>query len=192
MSIAGVVLAAGSSTRLGRPKQNLILDESTGETLVERAVRVAIEAELAPVIVVVRSEVDSGFAVQQMGAVIVPNDKPAEGMASSIRLGTHVARMVKATGAVVMTCDQVMLSSQHIEALCRDTEQITGSRYAGRTGVPAYFPAAIFDQLERLTGDAGARELLRGAAFVENEALSVDIDTVEDVARATALLCGDA
>ncbi len=176
-----MILAAGASTRLGRPKQEVTLN---GETLLARSVRVAIEAGLHPVIVIVRPGGNSVNTLQQTGVVLVPNDQAAEGMASSVRLGVHAARQQNATGAVVMTCDQVLLTPRHIEALCMEVEQVTGSRYAGRIGVPAYFPAAVFDELMKLRGDAGARELLRDASAIENEDLALDIDTEQDLQRA--------
>ena len=181
MSTAGVVLAAGSSSRLGRPKQTVVLD---GETLVERAVRVAQEAGLAPVIAVVNPEGDFGHSLQQLGCLVVINDGFAEGMASSIRRGVAVAKMLKASGVVLMTCDQVAVSPEHLRALCEDIENIAGSGYAGKVGIPAYIPVSDFDALQQLSGDVGAREMLRSARVVANERLTLDIDTEEDLARA--------
>ena len=181
MSIAGVVLAAGSSSRLGRPKQTVVFDS---ETLVERAARVAQEAGLSPVIAVINPEGDFGHSLQQLGCLVVINEGFAEGMASSIRRGVVVAKMLKASGVVLMTCDQVAVSPEHLGALCEDTESIAGSGYAGKIGIPAYFPASSFDGLQQLSGDVGARDMLRTARVVMNEGLALDIDTEEDLARA--------
>lgn len=181
MSIAGVVLAAGSSSRLGRPKQTVVLD---GETLVERVVRVAQEAGLSPVIAVVNPEGDFGHSLQQLGCLVVINEGFAEGMASSIRRGVAVAKMLKASGVVLMTCDQVAVTPEHLRALSEDPANITGSGYAGKVGIPAYFPESGFDGLQQLRGDVGAREVLRTARVVVDESLAFDIDTEEDLARA--------
>jgi CTP:molybdopterin cytidylyltransferase MocA len=89
-----------------------------------------------------------------------------------------------------MACDQPGVRSEHLRALVAEPERVTGSRYAGRTGVPAYFPAASFEALLGLTGDAGAREMLRSAAFVEDEALALDVDTEADVEQARRLAEG--
>jgi len=183
VSIAAVVLAAGESTRLGRPKQTLQINR---ESLVERAVRVACEAGLSPVIVVLRdSELIN--TLQKQGAIALLNRKSHEGMASSIRCGVEAARSLKASGVVVMTCDQPGVDADHLRALAAEDMAITGSGYAGRVGVPAYFPSASFDVLLALEGDAGARELLRGARSISNEALNLDIDTEEDFRKARAL-----
>jgi len=186
VSVAGVVLAAGASRRLGRAKQTVMLG---GETLVERAVRVATEAGLSPVIAVV---VDASLIgpLQQMGATVLLNRKAHEGMSTSIVAGVTWALGVGASGAVVMTCDQVALRPEHLRALCAEPERVTASAYAGRKGVPAYFPAASFAELMKLQGDAGARDLLRSAEAVVDESLALDVDTEEDLARAVAALGG--
>jgi molybdenum cofactor cytidylyltransferase len=173
VKIAGVVLAAGSSTRLGRPKQTVMIG---GETLVQRAVRLAIEAGLSPVILVAADE-----ALIVAGAEIVLNEAASEGMASSIRCGVNAVQ--GCDGVVLMACDQPALSVEHLQALIAEPAEIAGSAYAGRVGVPAYFPKSSFEALLALEGDAGARELLRGVRQVPQENLSFDIDTKEDLAR---------
>ena len=64
---------------------------------------------------------------------------------------------------------------------------MVASEYAGRRGVPAYFPASAFKELMGLRGDVGARELLRGARAVELPGGELDVDTPEDLARAREL-----
>jgi molybdenum cofactor cytidylyltransferase len=174
---AAIILAAGASRRLGRPKQTL---ELGGETLIVRAVRVAMDAGLSPVIVVVREIEHFVVELQQMGCLIVVNDKAEEGMASSIRGGVNAAKAINATGVVVMTCDQVALKAEHLQELTTKAERVTGSRYAGKVGIPAYFPSTCFAALMELKGDVGAREILRAAFAIENEELVLDIDTEDN------------
>jgi len=180
VSAAAVILAAGFSRRLGRPKQTVLVD---GETLVERAARVAMASGLFPVIVVVNRDADFCEALERRGSFVVMNELAGEGMASSIRRGVMAARTLRASGVVLMTCDQVGLEAEHLRRLLDDPSRVIASSYAGRNGIPAYFPASVFDELLLLRGDVGARELLRSARSVLNEALAVDIDTEEDVAR---------
>ena len=182
MKTAAVVLAAGASIRLGELKQLVRLGE---ETLLERAVRVAREAGCSPVVVVLGAEY-----VQVLGnsllddAVPVINDHWEEGMASSLRLGVRTLGFVakQAEGVVVMTCDQPAVTASHLCTLM-DGGEATASHYAGRNGVPAYFPAALFGKLMKLHGDKGARELLRTARSVELPGGELDIDTTEDLDR---------
>jgi molybdenum cofactor cytidylyltransferase len=180
--IAAVVLAAGASRRLGRAKQSL---EIGGETLLERAVRIAAEARLEPVIVVVRDE-EVGKSLR--GCDVVVNALADEGLASSIRVGAARAQELGVVGVVVMACDQVALRAEHLRELCGEVDRVTGSGYAGKVGIPAYFPAEEFGELMELRGDVGARELLRGAAAIIDEGLALDVDTEADFQRARGML----
>ena len=180
MSIAAVILAAGFSRRLGREKQSI---EFAGEMLVERAVRMAREAGLMQVIVVVNREASFCEALEDRSCLIVMNELAEEGMASSIRRGVSAAHTLRASGVVLMACDQVGLEVGHLQGLVADPGRIAGSGYAGRVGIPAYFPAAAFGDLLALQGDTGAKELLKGERVVVEERLAVDVDTQEDLAK---------
>lgn len=181
--IAAVVLAAGASTRLGKPKQ---LAAIGGETLLERAVRTAREAGLSPVVVVAQ---DAGLVekLQAHGAQVLLNRKYYEGMSTSIHTGVRWVGGMKADGVVLMTCDQPAVTASHLRELCAEPELIAGSGYAGIIGIPAYFPCSRFDELMKLSGDTGARALLRGARAVNSEELALDIDTEDDLKRAREL-----
>jgi molybdenum cofactor cytidylyltransferase len=181
VSIAAVVLAAGGSTRLGEPKQLVRLGR---ENLLERAVRVAREAGCEPVVVVlgagaevIRSQCSLG------GARVLVNEDWVEGMASSIRLG--VGALSGVNGCVVMTCDQPAVTAGHLSRLMGD--EVRASRYAGRNGIPAFFPAAVFGDLMELRGDMGARGLLAGVGFAELEGGELDVDTGGDLIKVREL-----
>ncbi len=182
--VAAVVLAAGASRRLGRPKQAVVLG---GETLVERAVRVAREAGLTDMGVVVNQ---GAPWIERLKATVLTNAASAEGMATSIGVGVRWAQSLGAEGVVLMTCDQVAVTAEHLRALYAQAGVMTGSGYAGKIGIPAYFPAAYFGALLMLEGDAGARQMLREARVVATEALAFDVDTEEDLARAQAMFEG--
>jgi len=176
MKTAAVVLAAGASTRFGSPKQ---LARLGGETLLERAVRTAREAGCLPVVVVLGASAARIRAECALGdAHVVVNDDWATGMGGSIACGVRVLHDVD--GCVVMTCDMPSVTSAHLRLLMA-SGGLTASAYARRRGVPAYFPAAMFDELLKLHGDAGARELLRRARSVELPGGELDIDTPEDL-----------
>lgn len=186
MGVAAVVLAAGASKRLGEPKQLVMLG---GGTLLERAVRVAREAGCSPVVVVVGAEYVQVLANSVLGdAVPVINDKWEEGMASSIRLGVRTLEFVakNAEGVLLMTCDQPAITVKHLSRLMVRAE-VKASRYAGKNGVPAFFPKKYFDSLMELKGDAGARELLTEARYEELENGELDVDTLEDLKKAREL-----
>jgi len=193
MTTAAVILAAGASTRLGEPKQLAVLG---GETLLERAVRVARQAGCSPVVVVLGAEAERIRAGCKLGdAVVIVNEQWQEGMATSIATGLGAVssglRAVRAgditvSGVVLMTCDQPTVTAEHLRRLT-ETGEVTASAYAGRRGVPAYFPSSSFAALQALTGDAGARELLRSAGALELAGGELDIDTPEALAEARRL-----
>ena len=175
---AAVILAAGASTRLGQPKQLVIL---SGETLLDRAARIAREAGCEPVVVVLGADAERiRTACQLGGAQVVVNDGWGEGMASSIRVGVEAISL--SDGVVLMTCDQPAVTPEHLRVLMAPGAA-TASAYADRRGVPAYFPAAFFPELLRLRGDHGARELLRNAPAIDLPGGELDVDTAADLRR---------
>jgi molybdenum cofactor cytidylyltransferase len=176
---AAIILAAGASTRLLQPKQLATL---AGETLLDRAIRIANEAGCNPIIVVLGANADWVAAHCRLtGAVIVRNEGWAEGMASSVRAG--LAAVAHADSAILMTCDMPAVTPTHLQALMTSV-QVTASGYAGRRGVPAFFPAASFPALAQLTGDAGARALLQHATVIDLPGGELDIDTPDNLAAA--------
>ena len=186
MSIAAVILAAGASRRLGRPKQDVTL---AGETLLQRTIRVARDASLWPLIVVSRANGDYANTPGSGSPVIMAiNPEPDEGLASSIRCGIAAASSHDVAGAVLLACDQPTLRVGHLRALVEDEARTTGSAYGDSIGVPAYFPVASFPLLLQLRGDVGARKLLINAHSVSAEDLALDIDTSQDLNTARALL----
>lgn len=185
--IAAVVLAAGASRRLGSPKQLAILD---GERLLERAVRLAREASCSPVIVVLGAERDQVLRECLLGdAVPVFHEHWEKGMGASIAVGVRAAAAQAVEGVVVMTCDQPAVTCRHLQLLM-DGIEIKASRYAGRNGVPAFFPKRDFDQLMDLSGETGARDLLRSADVVKLINGELDVDSVEDLLLARELFGG--
>lgn len=159
--IAAVILAAGASERLGQPKQ---LIQVGGESLLRRTARLAVQAGCAPVWVVL------GFAAEQMRPELqglpvqaLTNAHWSRGMASSLRSGVSAAQ-VSADAVLLLVCDQVRLSGDHLRALLTQhrggTTAITASAYGGRLGVPAIFNARLFSELLQIEGDRGAREVI--------------------------------
>jgi len=169
--IAAVVLAAGESSRLGRPKQ---LVAFRGRSLTRGAVDAALGGGCSPVIVVlgaraerVRQEIDS----RDVRAVVNPEWR--EGMAGSIRVG--LAELEAAAGdaeaVVLMGCDQPHLSADVLRRLLEAyrgrndaTATMAACAYAGTLGAPALFAREEFGRLLALGGDRGARDLLRAEA----------------------------
>ena len=188
--IAAVLLAAGGSRRLGTPKQLLALG---GEPLVRRTARLAVEARLAPVVVVVGHEEERvRAALSGLPVATAANADWRSGIASSIAAGlAALARCSPAWRAVVfLACDQPLLAREHLETLASAVDAgavVAASSYAGTYGVPAAFARALEAELLGLAGDAGARGVvgrhLAEAALVPFAGGQLDVDTPEDRAR---------
>jgi molybdenum cofactor cytidylyltransferase len=161
--IAAVVLAAGGSRRLGRPKQ---LVRAGGEPLVVRTARSALDAGCEPVVVVVGSGADA--VTRSLAALpvrTVTNEDWPEGMSASIRAGiADVGRVPAVRAALILVCDQRRIDAAVLRTLCDAFDEGAGaavaSGYAGTMGVPALFDRSLFDELLELRGDRGARAVL--------------------------------
>lgn len=183
MSVAGIILAAGASRRMGRSKQLLELEE---ETLVHRAARVALDAGCDQVIVVLGCQAEEvGEALSGLPVATVINTLWDEGMASSVRAGTN-AVPPDATAALLLTCDQPAVGPAFLAAMMRahsvEPDRIVAASYAGAVGIPALFPCRCFESLKGLTGDRGARALLEEADVLSLPLPGgeMDIDTLLD------------
>jgi molybdenum cofactor cytidylyltransferase len=188
MRIAGVILAAGASRRLGQPKQLVRVQE---ERLLERTLRVVREAELHSVFVVLGAHAERiQMEVDLSEAVIVNNPEWETGMASSIRAGIAAVRAETpdVDAVMLLVCDQPLLRAEHLRRLmdAAKADAIVASMYSGVPGVPAVFPASAWGQLMELRGDAGARSLLNDASVITIafEEGAMDVDTEEDLRRA--------
>jgi len=190
MSIAAMILAAGGSRRLGQPKQLLTW---AGETLLNRAIRIASEAGASPVLAVLGAQFERiRGSIESRSAIRVHNDRWRQGMGRSIETGMRALHVCApdAEGVLIMGCDQPRLTADHLRALVAAVAPeggavIAASRYAGVYGVPAVFPRATFDALCALRGDKGARSVIESASCpvvaVEFEGGEVDIDAPGDL-----------
>lgn len=192
-----VILAAGESSRMGTPKQLLLVD---GQPLLVRAVEAALASAAWPVVVVLGAHAEKIRPLLARHPVLVAeNSAWPEGMASSIRVGvTMLAQFSRRLdAALVALCDQPAFSTATIAQLVaaqRTTRRsIVAARYSGRHGAPALFLREHFPTLTHLTGEEGARILLNGdpacpepvegrVASVELPALALDLDTPADYA----------
>ena len=115
------------------------------------------------------------------------NKRWNDGMSTSIALGASAAEREGLENLLVLTCDQITVTADHLVALQRAAhrEHVVASTYAGRRGVPALFPAFSFPSLQQLAGDRGARELLAQEDVVglPLQHGDFDIDTPEDLER---------
>jgi molybdenum cofactor cytidylyltransferase len=187
--VAAVVLAAGGSTRMGRPKQLL---PWRGRSLLRHAVDVACDAGCTPVVVVVGAAAE-GLHAELVGlpVVVVENRNWEQGPGTSVRVG--LSAIGPADAVVFLVCDQPFVGADHVRRLI-DFHTATGqpmaaSEYAHSIGVPALFAREYFPELAALAPDAGAKQVLtrhrEQVAPVPFPAAECDIDTPADYERLT-------
>jgi molybdenum cofactor cytidylyltransferase len=195
---AGVVLAAGLSTRMGRNKLLLPLD---GEPLVTRAVRTAVAAGLDPVLVVVGHEAARvRAAVDHLPVTAVENPDPARGMHTSLRCGFDALATAPGpppAGAVVLLGDMPLVSPAMVRRLVERWRAAAAplaiSVYGDVVAPPILYGAALFAELRALDGHGCGKRVIRRhrAAALElawpSWALH-DLDEPGDLARLADLL----
>jgi molybdenum cofactor cytidylyltransferase len=161
-SVAAVVLAAGSSTRMGRNK--LLLDLG-GETMVRRAVRAAAGAGVDQVLVVLGHEEPLVRAeVAGLPCTLVVNPDHAQGAATSVRAAVgHVA--ATADAIVIVLADMPLVTADMIATVVaryRETAApLVASYYGAVQAPPTLFDRALFEELLALSGERGAKEVVR-------------------------------
>ena len=183
-----VVLAAGASTRLGKPKQLL---QYRGKTLLGHAVNEAINAKGDAVVVILGKNADIfQKEIDKEKVRVVVNKDWEEGMASSVRLGLDNLLTGKPymDAVIFMVCDQPHISSSILDELIitqqKTTRQIVTCNYGESIGPPALFHKKYFGELAKLRGDVGAKNIIQqnmhDVATIQFPEGKIDIDTEED------------
>lgn len=187
--VSGVVLAAGRSTRLGRPKQLLELD---GRPILDIVLDHAFRSGLSEIILVLGSDADRiAAALGSHGQRIVINPDFAAGQSTSLRAGI-AAVAAESSAAVILLGDQPQVTPDIIDALIAtydaDDAEIVMPSYGGLPGNPVLFRRTVFPELLAITGDRGARDIIKARrdAVIHvpfpNLSPPLDVDTEADYA----------
>ncbi len=186
-NIGIVLLAAGESIRMGRPKQLLKYGDLT---LLQHSIQVAHEADVSTIIVVLGAHADSMNNDFNTKTVFVTNNNWNEGMASSIQFGVKslLEKDAEIEGFILMVCDQPyansLLLNTLIETYQSTGKQIVASGYDNTFGPPVFFHKLFFPELLQLKGDVGAKSVIkkheRQVKIVLFPEGSIDIDTDAD------------
>lgn len=185
-----IILAAGSSSRLGRPKQ---LIEFQGKTLIQRAVEFAVKSKTDSLVVVLGWNpqlIQSGFDSTQTPSVI--NENWEEGMASSMQVGLHfLMKKEQLDQVILMLCDQPFVDTKLLDQLILAKKEsgkgIVACAYSDTLGVPALFDQKYFEEMLALKGSEGAKKVIlknRKDVFKMGFPLGeIDLDTEADIEK---------
>jgi len=187
--VAGLLLAAGQGSRLGRPKA---LVQFGGQTLAERGVAMLRDGGARPVLVVT-----GAVALALPGATCVHNADWQTGMGSSLRVG--LAALPRGCVAVVIALvDQPLvgpLAVQRLIAAFRSGAAVAVACYDGQPRNPVLIARRFFaEAAEAAQGDVGARAFLRARPDLVRRVecgdtgRADDLDTAQDLARIAALI----
>ena len=183
-----ILLAAGASTRLRKPKQLLLYQ---GKTLLQHSIHEAVKTNASIIITVLGAHAD--FVIKETAnqpIEVILNNNWNEGMASSIRCGIKYLQEKKpeVNAAIIMVCDQPYVTTKLLHDLVIKYQEtgkpMIASSYENNQGTPALFDKTIFASLSELKGDVGAKRLMKenqGLVELVNFPLGeIDIDTKED------------
>ena len=188
--VAGIILAAGRSTRMGRSKALLVAPD--GLTFVARLVQTLVRGGIDAPLVVGRSDDDQLHAeVESVGARLVINpDADQGGQLSSLLAGLRKADVPGVRGVMVIPVDAPLVAPETVSRLIavfsETSGPITRARYQGRNGHPVIFSRAVFDDLRHASAETGAKAVLRAHqdsivnVDVDDPGVVADIDTPDD------------
>ena len=184
-----IILAAGSSTRMGKAKQNLVFK---GQTLLQTVIKTALAAQIEVVTVVLGANGQAiAPTIDTTNVHVFLNPQWESGMGSSISYGLKELLKIRPelSSVIFLLTDQPLVSSVFIRQLIEIAapEKIIASAYNATIGPPVLFDKAFFDDLLKMQGNEGAKKVLQKYAQAVVEVPfpdgAFDIDTPEDYNR---------
>ncbi|WP_336517840.1 nucleotidyltransferase family protein [Pollutibacter soli] len=183
-----IILAAGGASRMGEPK---LLLPFRGSSLLENAINAAKDSGMANILLVSGRWHESIEKIAARKEIVsVTNENWKNGISSSIRKGlNHALSTWPGTdGVLYMVADQPFVTGQLLaeikDAQASSGLPAVGSGYGGTVGTPAIFHQSLFEEIQHLSGDHGARKILQNhkdqIGIVPFTAGETDIDTPAD------------
>lgn len=182
--IAGIILAAGSSSRLGRPKQLLPLQ---GKPLLRVTVERVLTTNLDVVYVVLGHHADRiASAIQDLPVRLVINPDATQGQSTSVLAGLRAVAAVNPEAVMFLLGDQPGIEPSVVNAIIarwRETHaRVVAPTYANGIGNPVLFDRSVLPEFSTLHGDVGARQIVQ--AYRERgeiDRIPVDFSAPRDV-----------
>lgn len=190
-----ILLAAGSSSRLGKPKQLIKIE---GKTLIQRAIEEVQMSKAWELVVVLGWNpklIQAG--IQSENIPIVINENWEQGMASSMQAGLrYFQKQSQLDQVILMLCDQPFVSSSLLDQLIELREKsdkgIVACSYSNTLGVPALFDQRYFPEMLELNGSDGAKKVIlknqEDVVVWDFPEGAIDLDTEEDLEKVRILL----
>ena len=201
-STAAIILAAGSSSRMGEGRHKLLLPLDSRPVLAH-VIEATLSSQAQPIVIVLghqATEVRQQIApdVLPSKCTIIENPDYLQGMSTSLHVGlekiiSHGYMNDKQSenidSVIILLGDQPLITTKVIDALIATRhetgKQIVAPLYAGKRGNPLLFAAALFPELLEVTGDEGGRRVVErhkqelATVEVSNVAANYDVDTWE-------------
>jgi molybdenum cofactor cytidylyltransferase len=189
-----ILLAAGSSTRMGSPKQLL---DFRGQPMLRHAALTALASGCNPVIVVLGARHEEIRPVLHgLKLEIIINPRWEEGMGTSIRVGLSALEKLdpqsqRHPGVILALADQPFITPAFLRSLMEQHRQtsrpIVAAQYTGTVGVPAFFARQFFPNLMALNPGEGCKKIIQAhpgdTLLIHCPQAAQDIDTPEDYVR---------
>jgi molybdenum cofactor cytidylyltransferase len=183
--VTGIVLAAGGSKRLGRPKQLL---DWCGDSYIGKTIKTAQSSGLDPIFVITgayQEEIQNEITGLDVESVFNPNWE--EGQSSSMRLGAEAAGKIKQP-FIYLLCDHPQIPETLIQMIVEASEDpafdVVGTKVMGKVVPPTLFKPNCINDIMALEGDIGAKSVMQKhpIKFIqwEDEGLLLDCDTEDD------------
>ena len=180
-----ILLAAGSSSRMGQSKQLL---EIEGEQLLLKSTQTALQSIAEKVMVVLgANESAHRKIIEQLPIEIITHKDWQQGMGSSLKKGMKELLLIapKLEAVLVMVCDQPLLTTDHLNQIIKKFQltksHIVASYYSGTAGVPALFEKSLFQKLLSLENESGARKIIQqnkeSVQTIDFPEGAIDLDT---------------
>ena len=186
--IAAVLLAAGAGRRFGG---NKLEADFCGAMLGEYAARTVAKLKFGRIFAVHNpSNVRLAASLQALGFDLIANSAPVLGLSHSLKLAVHAVEKTDADAMLIALADMPFVDEPQLQALVAAHRQHPKRCIAATSGAeatpPAVFPRLFWPDLKSVTGDQGARPLLRDAFLVGTDIKKLrDIDTIEDAISAS-------
>jgi len=179
--LAILILAAGTSSRLGEPKQLVKYKE---ETLLYNSCKKTLSLKAEVFVVLGSHFTRCKKEIEDLDINIIENKDYKNGLSSSLIKG--ISKVQNYEKVLVLLCDQPFIPKTHLDKLIEEskkTDKIICSFYENSLGVPALFPKKVFSSFLELKGDKGAKAIISkfdNLAITLEDNLSLDIDIQED------------